>query len=76
MSVFNLPRSIPVNVKDFIIERLKKGDSYKQVVNNTKKIFGITILLMSVCRARKHYIEQTGEYIPNCVDRRKEEKKN
>lgn len=50
-------------VKDFIIERIKKGESPSKIKANVKKQFESSVSLMAITRVRKEYINLTGEYL-------------
>ena len=67
MSVFELDdtyeNKIPVHIKDFVIERIKKGETPNKIVENVKKVFNKKITSMAVARIRKHYIQLTGEHL-------------
>ena len=69
MSVFkkdNRNKSyVETHIKDFTIERMKKGESPSKIKANIKKMFDVDVSLMFVWRVRKQYMKITGEYLKN-----------
>jgi IS30 family transposase len=56
-------RSAPKKVKEWAIKQLKEGSSPNKIVQDTQKLFGIYVALMTIYRWKKKYIEVTGENI-------------
>ena len=67
MSIFEsdnkYANKISTNIKDFVIERMQKGEAPNKIVQNVKTIFNKKISLMFILRLRKKYIELTGEHL-------------
>ena len=65
MSVFPKSRinTITAYIKDFIVERIQKGELPKKIKAKVKMRFGIDISLMAVARVRKQYIKLTGKHL-------------
>ena len=57
-------RSAPAKVKEWAMKKLKEGSSPKKIVQDTQKLFGVYVALMTIYRWKKKYIEATGESIP------------
>ncbi len=51
------------HIKDFVVERIQKGESPMKIKANVQKQFGVVVSLMFVGRIRKRYIELTGEHL-------------
>ena len=54
---------ISTNIKDFVIERMQKGEAPNKIVENIKKVFNKKVTSMAIFRIRKHYIKLTGEHL-------------
>jgi IS30 family transposase len=55
----------PNELKEWVIERIKKGCIPSQIVEDAKRLHGASITLMSIWRWRKKYIKKTGEHLPS-----------
>ena len=56
---------IDPHIKDFAIERMRKGETPTRIKNNIKRVYNIDVSLMFVWRVRKQYMKITGEYLKN-----------
>ena len=56
---------IDPHIKDFTIERMRKGKTPTRIKNNIKRVYNIDVSLMFVWRVRKQYMKITGEYLKN-----------
>lgn len=56
-------RSKPLKVKEWAVERLKKGHSPKRITQDIQRLFGVYVAIMTVYRWRDQYIAATGENI-------------
>ena len=56
---------IDPHIKDFAIERMRKGETPTRIKNNIKRMYNIDVSLMFVWRVRKQYMKITGEYLKN-----------
>lgn len=68
MSVFQKnshAKSIPTDIKDFVIQRLKQGEQTIKIKVKAKRKFDKYISLQAVYRIREEYIQITGKYIPS-----------
>ena len=63
MSIFKKSNHIEPHIKDFAIERMKKGESPSKIQSNIKKMFDFEVSLMFVHRVRKQYMKITGDYL-------------
>lgn len=67
MSIFiptsNYKAYVQLHIKDFVVERIQKGESPMKIQANVKRQFGLDVSLMFVARTRKRYIEITGEHL-------------
>lgn len=67
MSVFESDKEyknkIPTNIKDFVIERIKKGEGSSKIVKNVRRVFKQDVSLMFIFRIRKQYIKLTGKHL-------------
>lgn len=67
MSVFiedkHHSNTIKPYIKEFVIERLKKGKTPTQIKEEVQKMHSKTISTMAVYRIRDQYTRATGEYI-------------
>ena len=71
MSVFKErkgEKSLPPQVKDFMIERIKKGYSRIKIMRDVEKLFNRKISSSTVVRVRKQYIKITGEYLKSYIE--------
>ena len=53
----------PIEVKEWVIARLKKGCRPTQIVKDAEKFQGVSITVMSIWRWRKEYVRVTGEQV-------------
>jgi len=51
------------HIKDFVVERIKKGESPIKIKANVKRQFDLDVSLMFLDRTRRRYIEITGEHL-------------
>ena len=54
---------IDPHIKDFVIERIRKGETPTRIKNNIKRMYNIDVSLMFIWRVRKQYMKITGEYL-------------
>ena len=54
---------VQAHIKDFVVERIQKGESPMKIKANVKRQFGVVVSLMFVARTRKQYMKLTGEYL-------------
>jgi hypothetical protein len=54
---------IDTHIKDFAIERMRKGEGPNRIKNNIKRVYNIDVSLMFIWRVRKQYMKITGEYL-------------
>lgn len=67
MSVFQKnshAKSIPPDIKDFVVKCLKQGERTIKIKVKAKKKFNKYISLQAVYRIREEYIQITGEHVP------------
>ena len=53
------------HIKEFAIERIRKGETPTRIKSNIKRLYNIDVSLMFVWRIRRKYIKITGEYLKN-----------
>jgi predicted small secreted protein len=58
-------RYIEPHIKDFAIERIRKGETPTRIKSNIKRLYDIDVSLTFVWRVRKQYMKITGEYLKN-----------
>jgi hypothetical protein len=56
---------ISTEIKDYVIEEMKKGTSPTEIKANAKNKFGNYISLQAVFRIKDEYIKLTGDRIPS-----------
>lgn len=55
----------PTELKEWVIARIKKGCSPNQIIEDAKRLYGVSTTIMSIWRWRKKYIKVTGENLPS-----------
>lgn len=55
----------PIELKEWVIARIKKGCLPTQIVEDAKRLHGVSITVMSIWRWRKKYIKITGKNLPS-----------
>lgn len=55
--------NVQTHIKDFVIERMEKGESPKKIKDNIKRLYDVDVSLMFITRTRKQYMRITGEYL-------------
>jgi len=66
MSVFKKSRAIvgiEAHIKDFIIERIQKGEAPKKIRANVTRMYRKNISDMAITRIRLDYVKLTGKYL-------------
>jgi IS30 family transposase len=56
-------RLVSEKIKKWAIKQLKQGSSSQKIVHDIKKLFGVSVTLMTVYRWRNKYTAVTGKQI-------------